>query len=191
MVWLRERLPKGLRWRRVAHHRRPSRNCRSSTRRRTRRCPKPHRRRHRLWHRVRHLHRPRRRRRRCPRARSRRQRPQLRRRARQQRRARGVGGDRQDVGPRRALCQPAQARRRSGEHPRDHLHAQGGRRDARADRARAPRRRRTVGDRSLALARAARPPGRHRHQHDRRVLSRAAARVSARGGSRPRVRSRG
>ena len=171
VVRLRGRLPKGLRWRRVTHHRRPSRSCRSSTRRRTRRCPKPHRRRHRLSHRAA-----------CAnlgsgaadaaRARSRRQRAQLRRRARQQRRARGVGGHRQDVGPRRALRQPAQARRRSGEHPRDHLHAQGRRRDARADRARARR----GGERSeidrVALARAARPPGRYRHQHDRRVLSR-------------------
>ena len=88
-------------------------------------------------------------------ARSRRQRAHLRRRSRQQRRARGVGRHRQDVGARRALRQPAQARRRSGEHPGDHVHAQGRRRDARAHRARAARgrraRRRSIGSRWLEL----------------------------------------
>ncbi len=48
------------------------------------------------------------------------------------RRARGVGRHRQDARPRRALRQPAARRRRAGSHPGDHVHAQGGRRDARA-----------------------------------------------------------
>ena len=55
----------------------------------------------------------------------------------QQRRARSVGRHRQDVGAGGALREPAQGGRRSREHPGDHVHAQGRRRDARAHRPRA------------------------------------------------------
>ena len=81
------------------------------------------------------------------------------------------------------------ARRRSGQHPRDHLHAEGGGRDARAHRRAscATPRARSEFDRG-ALDRAARSPRRHRDQHHRRVLPVAAARVSARGGPRSRLR---
>ena len=74
------------------------------------------------------------------------------------------------------------------EHPGDHVHAQGGRRDARAHPRDAARARPSAArSRAGALARAARPHRRHRHQHDRRVLPVAAARVSARGRPRSRV----
>ena len=56
----------------------------------------------------------------------------LRRRSVAERRARGVGRHRQDARARRALRQPAARRRRAGPHPRDHVHAQGRRRDAAA-----------------------------------------------------------
>ena len=120
----------------------------------------------------------------------RRRRPRLRRRSPPQRRARGVGGHGQDVGARRPLRQPAEGRRRPGQHPGDHVHAQGRRRDARAHPARAAPRRRTIRARSGALARPARSARRHRHQHDRRVLPVAAARVPARGRRRSRLRAR-
>ena len=82
--------------------------------------------------------------------------------------------------------------RRPGEHPGDHVHAQGGRRDARAHRrASCGTPARAVGDRRRALAGAARPARRHRHQHHRRVLPVAAARVSARSRCRSRLRSGG
>ena len=71
-------------------------------------------------------------------------RARLRRRPPQQRRAGGIGRHGQDVGARHALRQPAQGRGRSGQHPGDHVHAEGGGRDARAHLARAAPRRRAV-----------------------------------------------
>ena len=112
-------------------------------------------------------------------------------RSRPQRRARGVGRHGQDERARHALREPADARRRSGEHPRDHVHAQGGGRDARAHHPRAAPRRRAVDVRSRALDRDPRSSRRHPDQHHRRVLPVAAARVPARGGSRSRLRHGG
>ena len=120
--------------------------------------------------------------------RSRRERARVRRRSPQQRRARGVGRHRQDVGARVALHQPAEGGRRARQHPGDHVHAQGRGRDARAHRPRAAGRGGAVGVRQGALDRAARSARRDRHQHDRRVLPVAAARVPARSGPRSRVR---
>ena len=54
-----------------------------------------------------------------------------------QRRARSLGRDGQDHRPGAPLREPAEGGRRAVEHPRDHLHAQGRDRDARADRPRA------------------------------------------------------
>ena len=89
--------------------------------------------------------------------------PRARRRSALQRRARGVGRHRQDARARRPLRQPAAGRRRSVEHPGHHLHAQGGRRDARAHhghaaapRRRAARSRRRAGA-SCAIARRTSP----------------------------------
>ena len=48
---------------------------------------------------------------------------------------------------------------------------------------------RAIRVRSRAMERAARSPRRHRDQHDRRVLPVAAARISARGGPRSRLRA--
>ena len=59
-------------------------------------------------------------------------RARARRRSVAERRARGVGRHRQDARAGRALRQPAARRRRARPHPRDHVHAQGRRRDARA-----------------------------------------------------------
>ena len=50
----------------------------------------------------------------------------------QRRRARSVCRHRQDARARRSLCPADRSRRRSAEHPRDHVHAQGRGRDARA-----------------------------------------------------------
>ena len=55
-----------------------------------------------------------------------------------------------------ALREPAEGGRRARQHPGDHVHAQGGGRDARAHRPRAARRGRAVGVRQGALDRAAR-----------------------------------
>ncbi len=109
----------------------------------------------------------------------------------EQRRARGVGRHREDVRARGPLRQPVEGRRRSRQHPGDHLHAQSRRRNARAHPARAACRGRALGDRSRAMGRASRSSRRHRHQHHRRVLPVAAARVSAGGGSRSRLRHGG
>ena len=113
----------------------------------------------------------------------------------QQRRARSLGRHREDARPRGALRQPAARRRRSGPHPRHHVHAEGGGRDAAAD-PRAPARGEPhLAARRRALARPARAARRHRHLHDRRLLPVAAPRVPARGrrrpGFRPRRRDRG
>ena len=108
-----------------------------------------------------------------------------------QRRPRGLGRHRQDARARDAVREPAPRRRRSGQHPRHHLHEEGGRGDARADRPPAARAGARLGGRRGAVAGAARPPRRHRHQHDRRVLPVAAPRVPARGRPRPGLRGRG
>ena len=105
-----------------------------------------------------------------------------------QRRARGVGGHRQDARAGRPLHQPAARRRRSREHPGDDVHAQGGGRDARAHPSTAARRPRRAARSRPARWRELRDRHRrHRHQHDRRVLPVAAARVPARGRPRPRL----
>ena len=69
----------------------------------------------------------------------------------QQRRARSVGRHREDVGAGRPLRQPAEGRRRSRQHPGDHVHAEGRRGDARADHPRAAARGRPI---RVRLARA-------------------------------------
>ena len=51
-----------------------------------------------------------------------------------ERRARSVGRHRQDARPGGPLPEPASRRRRARQHPRDHVHPQGRRRDARAHR---------------------------------------------------------
>ena len=119
-----------------------------------------------------------------------------RRRSRAERRARGVGRHRQDARPGRALRQSAARRRRARSHPRDHVHAQGRGRDARAHHRAAAAKR--AGCREFDAGALARPQGaarRHRDLDDRRLLPVAAARVSARGrrrsGLRPRRRHRG
>ncbi len=114
----------------------------------------------------------------------------VRRRSVAERRARGLGGHRQDARAGRALRQPAAGRHRAGPHPGHHLHAQGRRGDAAAHR-RAPERREPhVGARCRTLARSARSSQRHHDFHHRCVLPRTAARVSARGGRRPGLRPR-
>ncbi len=104
-----------------------------------------------------------------------------------QRRARGVGRNGQDAGPRRPLRQSASRRCRSVERPGDHVHPQGCRRNARAHHRQSDPRRGAGRDRAVPLARPARSDRRHRDQHDRRVLPVAAARVPARSRSRPRL----
>ena len=69
-------------------------------------------------------------------------------------------------------------------HPGDDLHAQGRGGDAGPHPHGHGRGGRAGGLHAGAVARAARSHGRHRRQHHRRVLPVAAARVSARGGSR-------
>ena len=73
-----------------------------------------------------------------------------------QRRARGVRRHREDARPGRSLRESAARGRRSARHSGDHVHAQGCRRDARADHHDAAPGRRTGGVFRRALARAAR-----------------------------------
>ena len=100
--------------------------------------------------------------------------------------ARGVGGDRQDVGAGGAVSELVVAGCRSVEHPGDHVHAQGRRGDARADRHRAAAGVGRESRRTDAMAGAAGSVERRVDQHDRRVLLRPAARVSARSRTRSR-----
>ena len=133
----------------------------------------------------------RRRRRRAGRSRRRTRRRARLRATRAERGPRGVSRHRQDYCSCSAMSTCC-ARRRSREHPRHHLHAESGGRDARAHRRASCARRRSSRDlRSRALAPISRSARRHPDQHDRRVLPVAAPRVPARGESRPRLRHGG
>ena len=107
---------------------------------------------------------------------------------RAERRARGVGRHRQDARAGRALRQPAARRRRSRSHPRDHVHAQGRRRDARAHHRAAARSEPAVASSMPARWRELQERlGDIADHDDRRVLPVAAARVSARSRRRSRL----
>ena len=96
-------------------------------------------------------------------------------------RARGVRGHRQDARPGRSLRESAARGRRSIRDSGAHVHAQGRRRDARADHHDAAPGRRTGRVFRRALARTSRQDCGCRDQHHRRFLPVAAPRISARG----------
>src|SRR5207248_1186802 len=83
--------------------------------------------------------------------------------------ARGGRRDGEDAGSRRTVRPSSSRRRRPGQHPRDHVYAQGGGGDAAADRRAAARSQPAVAARRGAVARLARPDRRHRDLDDRCV----------------------
>ena len=102
-------------------------------------------------------------------------RPSGRRRSLAERRARGVGGHREDACPRRAVCESAARGRRSGSHSRDDVHPEGRGRDARAHHRSAARGQPELAARPRAVARSQGSPRRHFDLHHRRLLPVAAA----------------